>query len=83
MKVGARLFKGIEFVQLQDLPPIQKGQIISSLDKSLLIKIKCDDKILVDCLQYKHYMLWYENVYQPSKLKLVTSVPVGELSTSK
>jgi (2Fe-2S) ferredoxin len=67
MKVNSTIFKGIEYIQLGQLPEEQREKILETINRSLIIKILIDGKIVGNCLQYKDYDVWYENVYVPAK----------------
>lgn len=67
MKVNSTIFKGIEYVQLGQLPEEQRERILETINRNLIIKILIDGKIIGNCLQYKDYDLWYENVFAPAK----------------
>lgn len=69
--VQARNFKGIEFVQLSELPNEQQDILINTLNRDLVIKILVNEKVLNDCLQYKDYILWYENVFKVQHIPTV------------
>lgn len=60
-------YKGIDFIRLSKLPEDQLAQI-SSWCKSHKIAILVNDQLWSDCLQYKDYSYWYENLYQPGKV---------------
>lgn len=60
MKVNSKIYKGIEYVQLNELPEPQQKEILASLDQEVLIKILIDGKVLTNCLQYKDYESWFE-----------------------
>ena len=64
MKVKSKIFKGIEYVQLSELPKEQQDILSKTLNKHLVIKILVNDKVLKDCIQFKDYILWYENVFK-------------------
>lgn len=64
MKAPAENYKGIEYVRICALPSDQKAILSQSLNQKLIISIQRGDAILKDCLQYSHYITWYENVYQ-------------------
>lgn len=59
MKVDCKVYKGIEYVQLSDLPDDQRQALVQALNPDLYIKILIDGKIVSGCLQYKHYLSWY------------------------
>jgi hypothetical protein len=63
MKINAENFKGIEFVQLNQLPENQRIKILESLNSNFIIKILIDGKIIGNCLQYKDYDFWYDNIF--------------------
>jgi hypothetical protein len=67
MKVRSKNYKGIEFVQLTDLPKEQKEKISESLSEDSLIKILMNEIVVSNCIQYKEYELWFDNVYRPHK----------------
>ena len=64
-----KLYKGIEYVQLKELPEDQQQRITQSLNRELFIKILIDGQLHQDCILYKDYKYWYETVY---------SIPVSE-----
>ena len=63
MKINSENFKGIEYIQLNQLPDEQRTKILESLNRDFLIKILIDGKIVGNCLQYKDYSFWYENIF--------------------
>lgn len=75
MKVSSKIFKGIEFVQLSQLPPEQREALLKTINHKIFIKILIDGKIVGQCLQYKDYEIWFENIYKTEiKPKLETNV---------
>ena len=64
MKVNSRVYKGIEYVQLSDLPREQQLLIVESLNEDSFIKILIEKNVLSECIQYKEYDLWFENVFR-------------------
>lgn len=71
MMIHSKIYKGIEYVELSELPSSQREIISKSLNSELLIKIMIDGKIINECLQYKDYSFWYNSVFK-SKHELVT-----------
>jgi hypothetical protein len=65
MKVNSKIYKGIEYVQLNELPNDQREKISESLNEETLIKILIDEKVVKNCIQYKDYELWFDNIYKP------------------
>lgn len=64
MKVSSKIYKGIEYIQLADLPLVQQEKFIQTINDNLFIKIMIDKKIIAQCIQYKDYELWFDSVYQ-------------------
>ena len=64
MKVNSKIYRGIEYVQLNELPKDQKEKISESLNEDTLIKILIDERVVSNCIQYKDYELWFDNVYR-------------------
>jgi len=60
MKVQAENYKGIEFVRISKLPEDQKIVITPTIAKDKIIKILIDNELLVDCIQFAHYELWFD-----------------------
>lgn len=73
MKVNSTIFKGIEYVQLNQLPEEQRERILETINRNLIIKIMIDGKIVGNCLQFKDYEVWYENVFQPVNPNFIQS----------
>jgi len=62
--VDAKIFKGIEYVQLSDLPETQREVLTQTINPELFIKLLIDGKIIGGCLQYKDYNRWYQDQLQ-------------------
>jgi len=65
MKVNSTIYKGIEYVQVSALPPEQKEKLLQTINHDLLIKILVDEKLIGNCLLFKDYEIWFENIYKP------------------
>jgi hypothetical protein len=83
MKVDAKLFKGIEYVVVTDLPQLQQQRLLDTINHDLFIKIMIEGKIITRCLQYKDYLKWYEQSrYAPqvlmSEVKTSERIAVNE-----
>ena len=64
MKIPSKNFKGITYVQLNELPIVQQELLVQTIHKDLFIKILIGEKILNNCLQYKDYERWYHSIYK-------------------
>jgi hypothetical protein len=64
MRAQSENFRGIEYIQISRLPVDQKNYIWESINQKLIISILKDDSLLNDCLQYQHYITWYENIFK-------------------
>lgn len=82
VKAIAEDFKGITYVRISSLPEEQRASIATSFNSNLVIKILKEGEVLTDCLQYDHYVAWYENIYR-SKSTIEIKTKVEEASTSK
>jgi hypothetical protein len=80
MKVSSKLYKGIEYVQLNELPKEQKEMFAQNLNEDCLIKILINDTVVSNCVQYKIYEVWFDNVYKSPPV--VTPVKFETLETS-
>ena len=65
MKISSSVYKGIQYVQVSALPSEQRERLLGTINTELFIKILVDGKILGNCLQFKDYESWFENVYKP------------------
>lgn len=66
MKISSRIYKGIEYIQLSDLPADQQQQITTALEHSF-IKILIDKSIINNCIQYRDYESWFDAAYPAEK----------------
>lgn len=64
MKADAKIFKGIEYVQVSELPQAQREVLNQTIPADLFIKLLVDGKIISGCLQYKDYLQWYHDHFQ-------------------
>jgi len=67
MKTPAKNFKGIVYIQLNDLPIVQQELLLQTIHKDMFIKILIGEKVISNCLQYTDYELWYNNIYKVSR----------------
>lgn len=58
-----KLYKGIEYVQLEELPQEQQARIKESLNQEFFVKILINGKLYQDCILYKDYSYWFKSVY--------------------
>lgn len=84
MKVERKLYKGIEFVVLTELPVVQREHLLKTLSPDQFIKILIDGAVVSNCLQYKDYSNWFDNVFRtrPQVVKEVVSETVAVSSAS-
>lgn len=77
MKVNSKIYKGIEYIQLTDLPQEQQALIVQNLDEDFFIKILVESSVISQCIQYKDYVMWFETVYggEVSAVESAESVP--------
>jgi len=65
MKVNSTIYKGIEYIQVNALPQDQKERLLQTINHDLLIKILVDEKLIANCLLFKDYEIWFDNIYKP------------------
>jgi hypothetical protein len=82
VKAAAEDFKGISYVRISSLPEAQRSGIALSFNSNLVIKILKEGEVLHDCLQYEHYLDWYENDYRVKPI-LQNRYKVEEKSPAK
>ena len=67
MKVNSTIYKGIEYIQVNSLPPDQKEKLLQTINHDLFIKILVDEKLIGNCLLFKDYEIWFENIFMPQR----------------
>jgi hypothetical protein len=65
MELG-RIYRGIEFIRLSDLPDELKTEIMQWVDDQSLLKIKTNEELFRDCILTKDFEYWYRNIHQPA-----------------
>ena len=63
MKVDPQVFRGIVFVDVDDLPSSQQILLKNSPDYPERIKILIGNKTRGNCIQYKDYEQWFHSIY--------------------
>ena len=64
--IGARVYKGIEFIRISELPLDQQPEIKKWANNEVVIKIQAEDTLYSDCIQYKDYVYWFESIFKVS-----------------
>jgi hypothetical protein len=84
MKVKAKYFREIEYVEIKDLPQEQQ-LLLSHYKEADYIKILIDDKVVGPCLQYKQYESWYSSFRMPKMAEELSkqSQPIIQLLANK
>ncbi len=76
MRATPENYKGIEYIQISSLPAEQKKAIYQSISHKSIINILKEDALLNDCLQYQHYVSWYETVFKSVAQDVQVNVPI-------
>ena len=71
MKAKAQIYRGIEFINVSDLPANQQ-LLLRRMQEPERIKILMDGKILENCIQYGEYTHWFNSVYKNSVAPIET-----------
>jgi hypothetical protein len=64
MKVESKNFKGIEYIQVDELPQTQREKLLQTIGRDVFIKIMINGKIISQCVQYRDYSYWFDSVYK-------------------
>jgi hypothetical protein len=64
MMIGSKSYKGIEYIEISELPQTQREKLVQTISRDLYIKILIDGKIVGDCIQFKDYSYWYNTVFK-------------------
>ena len=78
MLAKAKIFRGIEFISVRELPDDQQLLLKHSRDPER-IKILVDEQILSNCIQYREYCQWYLSIFKQSIVPEQTEVIHEEL----
>lgn len=84
MKIKAKYFREIEYVEVKDLPQEQQTLLTQFKDADY-IKILIEDKIIGPCLQYSQYETWYNALRMPhlSENAMPQSQPLSQVLVGK
>lgn len=63
----AKHFKGIDYIQVSELPQEEQDQIQNWLSNEVKIKILTPEGLKSDCVLYKDYKYWYDSIYTAIK----------------
>ena len=58
LPVQPRCYRGIEFIQLEELPDDVKHRAQNTMDSSVIIKIKTETEMLHGCIQWNDFTQW-------------------------
>ena len=81
----------VEVVRTEDSFGMHTGEaVVQTISNDLFIKIQIDGKIISQCVQFKHYLQWYDAVYRAKPVPIKESVKaeiidisVGRLALNK
>ena len=62
-KLESQVFKGIEFIQLGDLPDAQYEAFMNWVGREGVITIRMNGKTCKDCVQYTDYSYWFDTIF--------------------
>ena len=61
--ISPQVYRGIRYVQLDNLPKDQRSQLNNWMTPTEFIKIKIAEDVIDHCVNYQDYLYWYENFY--------------------
>jgi hypothetical protein len=64
MKAESKNFKGIEYIQVDELPQTQREKLFQTIGRDVFIKIMINGQIVSQCMQYRDYSYWFDTVYK-------------------
>jgi hypothetical protein len=79
MMIDSKVYKGIEYVQLNELPLAQREKISETMNRDLFIKIMIDGNIVSECLQFKDYSFWYNSVFKAKAEPVAETIAVASI----
>lgn len=82
MKVNSTVYKGIEYVQISALPSNQKERLLQTINRDLIINILIDGKLVDNCLQFKDYESWFDNIYSGEAIAVKEKKSIKENTTA-
>jgi hypothetical protein len=82
MKVKANLYRGIEYVVIDDLP-VNQQKLLAANPAIERIKILVEGQIKSNCIQYAAYELWFTAVFKADQEKQSQSVAVKQETFSR
>lgn len=68
-KIKPKHYRGIEYIQITDLPATQIKPFLEWIPSSEIIKIITENKLLTQCVQYRNYTEWFEKNYPAELVK--------------
>ena len=66
MKVSSKEYRGIHFIQLDDLPGDQAEMLKQVVSPENIFKIRTEKEIMAGCIQYRVYEAWFEENHKIS-----------------
>lgn len=76
-----RIYRGIEYIRLSQLPVEESDKIKSWLQADMIIKIQTEEELMSDCVEYKNYVYWFEHIR--SKIPSTEAAPEAKKANPK
>jgi hypothetical protein len=64
-KIKPTTFRGIDFIQIIEIPDDQRQDFISWLTQDQIITVATNKKVYSRCVQYSLYNEWYNRIKNP------------------
>ena len=81
--IEAKIYRGIEYVRISELPEDQKASIKNWLNMDVIIKIQTETVLMSDCIMFKDYKFWFKKIYTNAVAAEETSPVKPEFKTKK
>lgn len=75
MKLAPKVYRGIEYVVLGDLPEDQQGLLRIAEDIEFIKILFPDGRIIENCIPFRSYTTWYDNMAASHATEDGKSVP--------
>ncbi|UII34042.1 hypothetical protein LVD17_09475 [Fulvivirga ulvae] len=81
--IEAKIYRGIEYVRISELPEDQKTSIKNWLNIDVVIKIQTESILMSDCILFKDYEFWFKKIFTKAVAAEEANAVTSEFKTKK
>ncbi|MBL6447412.1 hypothetical protein JMN32_13930 [Fulvivirga sp. 29W222] len=81
--IEAKIYRGIEYVRISELPEDQKTSIKNWVNMDVVIKIQTETVLMSDCILFKDYEFWFKKIHTSAVTTEEVSMIKSEFKTKK